>query len=541
MIDHRLLEAYIRELAALRTHGRDFSRAYPDIASRLDIGERQSRDPQVERVVESAAFLAARLRCMIEENATELPLTMLSMLAPVLVEPVPSMGIVELYGGSELQTVMRGTRLDGTVAGRAQVCLSTTMTTTVAPLTLRMRRLEPTAGAADGVGVSLIGRIPSTLVVCIGSNPQSSAALIDALEESLLAIDVHAPDGRLLRRLLPTDVRIHGFSDDEAALPVRPARHPAHRMVTEFLTFPEKFRFVSVTGGPLPSRTEFRLLFRSRLPLPMPLPSDLISVNRVPVVNLWATSASPIDVDGRQLEYPVRVDALRYRTVECHCVDTVDMHFFDSPKAQRLDPIVAFGDVRGTGVRWGVRRTLSQRGGEVLLYFQGLDYRTLGRQRMLAMPSVLASNRDLPEYLRVGSTLSPVSGLGTWRGRLVGAPTPFRPALVGAEAMERLIGFLQSSMLGLCEQRGSGRLSQYLRLFPGAERAPWLDALGTPVSRPVAVRRGGQLQPGLALALPFAADKAPTTSRTMLRRVFAQLFESQRGLNRIEQVSLDVG
>jgi len=69
LLDNRLLSAYVAELTALRSHGREFAEAYPDIASRLDIGERQSRDPQVERVVESSAFLAARLRRMIEESA----------------------------------------------------------------------------------------------------------------------------------------------------------------------------------------------------------------------------------------------------------------------------------------------------------------------------------------------------------------------------------------------------------------------------------------------------------------------------------------
>ena len=92
------------------------------------------------------------------------------------------------------------------------------------------------------------------------------------------------------------------------------------------MVFPEKFRFVSITGLPLESGSEIRFRFSRRLVLPPVLPPDLITVNRVPAVNMWPTAASPFDITGRQLEYPVRADALRYRTVECHSVESVEIY-----------------------------------------------------------------------------------------------------------------------------------------------------------------------------------------------------------------------
>ena len=538
MIDDRLIDAYVAELDALRAHGREFARSYPDIAARLDIGPRTSRDPHVERVVESAAFLAARLRQMIEEGAAELPLSMLSVLAPSLVEPVPSMAIAQLVGGVTPQSIPRGSRFDGTVGGQ-MICFRTTMPFTAAPLEVRTELLEPTADYASGIALHFGGRTaPDPLMLYLGSGQRSAAVLMDALDESLASISLVAPDGQ--RRDLPRGaLRIHGVAPEDAALPVRRAVHAAHRLLTEFLVFPEKFRFISLHGVMIPPRTQLQFRFNRPLALSPPIPPDLIGVNCVPVVNLWNSGGVPIDVVGRQLEYPVSVDTLRYRTVGCHSVESVELFSSDSSEAVQLDPIVGFGEMRGTPVRWGVRRSVSRQDSEVLLYFQGLDYSMLGRQRLLIVPAVLASNRDLAQYLAAGARLMPVEGLGTWRGRLVTPPTRPRGALPGETAMTILIGYLRSSVAGLVVEARGGGLRDFLKRFPGGAEAAWIDSIGTASIEPVTVLRRGQPQSGVSIRLRYDAGSRITTSRATLRRVLGQLFESQRGFNRVEEVRLD--
>ena len=534
MIDNQLLDAYITELDALRNHGRDFANAYHDIASDLDVGPRRSRDPHVERVIDSIAFLAARMRLMIEEDATELPLATLALLAPSLVEPVPSMAILEFRGGSEEEAVPRDSRFDFEVVGQAVACFSTAMDTSVAPVTLRLRRLDAGAGA-DAIGVKLQGAPPERLLLHLGNDAISTAMLMDALEEDLAGIDLVPRSGTPIR--LPKNaLRVHGFNESEAALPVRPAAHRAHRVVIEFMAFPDKFSFVSLSGLPLESGTEIVFRFSRRLQLPAALPQDLISANRVPAVNLWKAAATPFDVNGRQLEYPVRVDALRYRTVECHSVENVDIHGPDG-ESERIDPVVAFGDVVGSDIRWGVRRSVSRMGGELMMYLEGLDYSELGRDRYLAAPNVLASNRDVAHRVPLGRSLKPVDPLGDWHCALATAPSPYLPALTGSEAMEKLIGYLRCSMTSL-ENGGVDMLRSYLRHFPGAPAATWIKDLGPLTTYPLAAMRMGYPQPGIGVEVAFNRPRNRTTSTAMLKRVVGLLLESQRGINRVQNVSI---
>lgn len=538
MIDSHLLDAYITELESLRVHGRDLARAYPDIAGRLDIGPRRSRDAQVERVVESGAFLAARLRMMIESTATELPLATLTMLAPSLVEPVPSMALLEFRGGSETHFVPKNTRFDYIIGGQALICLSTTMDITVSPFSIRLRRLDPTDNAADGIGIKIQGEPPPQLVLCLGNEELSAATLMDAITDDLVAIEILPPGSSgVTRRANRSNLKICGFTAEEAALPPQPGAHKASRLVTEFLVFPEKFRFISLTGIPLESESEILLRFKRPLRLPRRLPPDLITVNRVPAINLWKAVAAPFDIDGHQLEFPVRVDALRYRTVECHSVEAVDLYGEKNNQPTRIDPIVSFGNIQGSLVRYGLRRTTSKAGAEILLYFQGLDYRTLGYQRHLAAPRVLASNRDLTQRAVVGTLLQSVEG-GTsgWQPALATPPTPYISGVSGSQAMETLIGYMRSSMSSFTSSGAGAVLRDYLRRFPGSRGANWIDGVKSVALRSVVVMRNGRPQTGLVLVVDFDSQRYKTTSYSIMKRVLGELFESQRGLNRVEEI-----
>ena len=539
MIDERLLAAYVAELEALRDHGRNFARAYPDIAGQLDIGPRRSRDPHVERVVESSAFLAARLRLMIENSATEIPMSVLATVAPSLLEPVPSMALLSIEGGSEPTEIPRGTRFDYQIGTQALVCFSTTAAITAAPLELTIRRLEPTASHPDGISIELIGVPPPNLTLSLGNNETTAAVLMDAFTDDLALIEFSARAGGALTPLPPDLLHVQGFDSDDAALPIRPATHPAHRILSEFMVFPEKFRFVSLPRLPLASGARLYFRFSRRVRLPTPLPNDLISVNRVPAVNLWQAPATPFEITGRQLEYPARANALRYRTVECHSVEEVHLYGPDGGAPERLDPVMSYGNLRGTAIRWSVRRTISRMGGDVLLSFHGLDYANMGSQRFLVAPTVLASNRDIASRIPVGAALVPVGGLGDWGCSVATAPTTYRPPLTDTTAMESLIAYLRAGLTGLTRTGGEDALKDYLYRFPGSEHANWINGIDSLNLRSTAALRNGHVHPGLSVVVGFDSARIHTTSQAMVARVLREVFESQRGLNRVQEIVVE--
>jgi len=90
-----LLEHYESELSFLRQMGAAFAEKYPKVASRLLLGPNISEDPHVERLIESFAFLAARVHLKVDDDFPEITESLLSVLYPHYIRPIPSMSVVE--------------------------------------------------------------------------------------------------------------------------------------------------------------------------------------------------------------------------------------------------------------------------------------------------------------------------------------------------------------------------------------------------------------------------------------------------------------
>ena len=539
MIDNELLSAYVTELEALRTHGAQFAEVFPDIASRLDLGSRRSSDPQVERVVESTAFLAARLRLLVESNAAQIPASVLATVAPVLCDPVPSMAIVEFHSGSEEQRVARGTKLDYRVNQDRLFSFRTTMDTVLAPYRVVAHRMGRSEERRDTLSVRFEGTPPSRPVLYVGRDDLSAAVLLDALSKSLVRVEIERPGAGERDVFNAHTVRFLGFSSSHAALPDRDGAHRAHRLLVEFINFSEKFRFIELAlPVRIPSGTVMHFVFSRDLALDAGSLDALLSANCVPVVNLWPAAATPFDLSGRSLEYPVRVDTVRSRIVECHSVESVTLFGQGQARSVKLDPLVGPGRRAGTEVEWGVRRGDSRTVAQVWLHFRGLDYQRLGREKLLVAPNVLASNGRFAASARAGSELVPVESFGDWRARLSAVPSAYLPALDDADAMRMLAGHLRSRLRGLCVNDAEQGLREYLSYFPGSERAGWIAALGRLAVRPVLALRSGRAVPATRAFIAFDAQRSPGVSYATLERVLRAVFDAHRTVNTVEEVVL---
>ena len=88
---------YERELSYLRQLGSEFAAKYPKIASRLALDADGSQDPHVERLIEAVAFLTARIRHKLDDELPEVTDTLLGILYPHYLAPIPSMMVAQFH------------------------------------------------------------------------------------------------------------------------------------------------------------------------------------------------------------------------------------------------------------------------------------------------------------------------------------------------------------------------------------------------------------------------------------------------------------
>src|SRR5690606_1081941 len=86
---------YNRELQFVREMGAEFAQAYPRIAARLGMDGLECTDPYVERLLESFAFLTARVQLKLDARHPKFTPHLLEMVYPRFLCPIPSCAVVE--------------------------------------------------------------------------------------------------------------------------------------------------------------------------------------------------------------------------------------------------------------------------------------------------------------------------------------------------------------------------------------------------------------------------------------------------------------
>src|SRR5512143_3499791 len=94
-MEDRFLSYYERELTFIRELGGEFAKKYPKVAGRLLLEQDKCEDPHTERLIESFAFLCARIHKKLDDDFPDITQSLLNILYPHYTNPIPSMSVVK--------------------------------------------------------------------------------------------------------------------------------------------------------------------------------------------------------------------------------------------------------------------------------------------------------------------------------------------------------------------------------------------------------------------------------------------------------------
>lgn len=349
-----LLSYYEKELAFIRQMGAEFSTEHPKIAGRLGISTETIEDPHVSRLIESFAYLNARIQHKLDDDFPELSDALLSVLFPHYQRPIPSLSIVQFVADREQLdssfTLPRDTLLE-TEHFQGENCrFSTVYPTELLPLSVvsanLMGRPFSTPGAVSmrGAGgvlrlqlktftddVSLAELKPDTLRFYLKGQPQHIHPLYEKLLNNCHNIAITRSEADTSPVFLGKDaIQAVGFGSEDGVLPYPPSSFVGYRLLTDFFVFPEKFMFVDIVGLrdliPEDTTNELNLyiyLDSSDVELEHNISEDSFVMGCTPVVNLFQHKADPIKVDHTRPEYQVVPDSRRPVGYEVYSVDKV--------------------------------------------------------------------------------------------------------------------------------------------------------------------------------------------------------------------------
>ena len=296
---------YESELGYLREQGKVLARRHPRTAGLL---AERSDDPDVERLLEGFAFLAAAVRERIDDAIPQLSSNYAGLLVPQLTRFVPPTSIIEYRpeatGLRGAEQVPRGTIVAGQVASGEEVSFQTTSALVLLPLTLEEVEQHKPQNDVDEVVLSL--RASEQRDSPVGNHRlrlflQGEPRFWMGLRTWFLR---HCVEARLVKdeeswRLPHTEIRGLGDASEESLFPEQPLEHDGFTRLAEFFACPDKYAFIELPPLGDRARGEFKIVFRfSGAPkLPKRIVEKDVRLHCTPVINLFETDLEPASVD----------------------------------------------------------------------------------------------------------------------------------------------------------------------------------------------------------------------------------------------------
>lgn len=459
------------EMQALREQGKEFSERNPALAPFLG---QQGQDPDVERLLEGFAFLTGRLRQRLDDELPELSHSLMQLLWPNYLQPVPSLTTLAFEPLAHIdsgQQVPRDTEVESRAKHGINCRFRTCYETRLYPL--RHDRLEFSPAGEGGVlTMHLLPEAHADLpnmkldklrLHFAGDRLVSSTlylSLLEYLDQAELWL-YDEQDQLLHQYPLGKDcVTAVGFDAEQALLPYSLNTFSGYRHLQEYFCFPEKLMFVDVAGLEITQhdnaahqacrRMELRFTL-NKLPLSrFSAHRDQIRLYCTPAINLFRHDAVPIRQDHRQTQYKLLPAALPPQYGSVVAVEKVNGWQLGGRHYRHYLPFESFehSDYNASPY-YSVRRQpgLDSRKVETYLSFYQPDDDT--RPETISV-ELLCCNHDLPSELESGDICLPSDSTPEFaRFRNIRPATVSYPPPMRKDIMWRLISNMSLNYISL--------------------------------------------------------------------------------------------
>ncbi|WP_019613334.1 type VI secretion system baseplate subunit TssF [Psychromonas ossibalaenae] len=372
-----LLSYFEQELAFIRQEAGDFCRRHPGSAKSLGISDDSIDDPQISRLIDSVALLNARLQQKLDDSFPQLTDSLLRLLFPHYLRPIPSYSILKMNPSEDVSAkhfIPQGTHLGISDSEAADTVFRTCQDVALYPVNLSSVQVatapfdvDKPKGAEQATALlemELQTTDPSilfadldlsSLELFIRGETQSVLRLYDHLFSGIKQVCLQYGEQRL--ELGPDALSPVGFDGQDQVLPYSARSFGGFKLLTEFFMFPERFQSVLLDFGQSLAYAQTNtikihiFLDEMAVDLSRSLGADNFHLFCTPIVNLHTLTTEPLSINFGQPKYPIVLDAGGRQQLQLFAVEQVT----DVTEEQsRIVPPLYGEKYRGAeiGLRW---------------------------------------------------------------------------------------------------------------------------------------------------------------------------------------------
>lgn len=580
---------YHKELDYLREAGHHFAKKYPKIAMRLSLNEKGSQDPHVERLIESFAFISARLSKEMDDRLPIFSTNLLAILYPHLITPLPSSSTAQFQIDpvqAKLTTksvVDAGTPLFAYAQDGLSCNFRTVYPVTLWPVevtgaqlcsaeSLNFSRKDLAAYAPKGwflkiclqsPQVSFDELNPDSLRFYISADRMNAFKIYEALfaqADPKIFIKENNSSDDYLRYVGADCLKDVGFKKDESLTPLPSHVHSAYSVVQDYFYFPEKFLYFDINNLSYKNPTNKIDLYISISSYEkicnINIDSKTFRLGCTPIVNLFEKMTDPFLLDYQKLDYRLVPDQRREKTTEIHSIEKIYLAQEGDPQSHEMSPYFSYThhdiEKNELGIYWLTKRVASHfqglEGTDVFLSFVDESFNPKTPLNKTIFAKTLCTNRYLPEQIPAGAILQIEQKTPSHQIICLTKPTSPSYTPRDGETLWQLISQLSTHHLSSLQSSQALKcIKENLFLYARGQQADRvfqeISSLEQIEIKPV-VRRSGKSSwqnfvEGLGISLLMDENAIPGSSPFLLGVVLKEFLKLQSPINSFVEVTLN--
>nr|WP_241737600.1 type VI secretion system baseplate subunit TssF [Neptunicella marina] len=411
--------------------GKEFSEANPQLAPFL--AERGS-DPDVERLLEGFSFLTSRLSQKLNDQLPELTHSMIEMMWPHYLRPIPSMSIVEFKpvanALTESRQIKQGTELDSIPVEGTSCRFRTCYDVDISPLEITQASIKHDAKNSYLTldfqlhsGTSLAQINLDNIRLFLHGDPVITQTLYLWIRRYLSKLIVSASGDNPLNdgiNIGTTAVTPVGFALNESLMDYSEQVFPGYRLLQDYFILQDKFLYLDIgklgTLKQAGNGNSFSLqfVFERFIDEHVRISKNNFRLHTTPVINVFKRDADPIRIDHTSMEYRIRPNGRNSTHFDVYSIDKVESKVQGVAQSRVYTPVHTFEHEESQVDSIGhyhkrLKSGASDRRVETYIAFGGQKTRHDQLNREIVSVELTCTNRHLPEKLKVGDIKIPTA------------------------------------------------------------------------------------------------------------------------------------
>ncbi len=355
----QLLKLFNKELSYIRHQASSFAKAYPKLAGHLNMTPDKVENPDISRLIEAVALMNSKTREVLEDQFPLVAESLLNTLAPQFNSPIPPMAIIQFNPSPSVTTVLqlkKGSEIESRPVNGSPCRFQLGFDTPIIPFTISQALFSPHNQHTPMIGNYTQANSTLSLTIQATSHNikletlpltrlrihlKGQVSLVYRLYETLLTDTVQiAISNKRQTQVEPltlSHLQAAGLDHETLLLPHDKRTPAAHTLLTELLTFPEKFLFLDITlpesisdkiFNQASSSNEFCLHFyfqKAHSELEQYLSKENFALNCAPMINLFSHRLTPITITHQTPDYPLTPDHDNPTHKEIHQLTQVEI------------------------------------------------------------------------------------------------------------------------------------------------------------------------------------------------------------------------